>query len=69
MNTAFQHCGYSIDCTPRKLPDGTFGAQAVLTKIGFHPEIAFRALDEFPTDKEAIAYAKQFAEDWLVRKA
>jgi hypothetical protein len=69
MRPVFQYRGYSIDCAARNLPNGTFGAQAVLTKIGFNPEIAFRALDVFPTEKEAIAYAKQFAEDWLARKA
>jgi hypothetical protein len=53
-----QYRGYSIDCTARNTPDGQFGALAVLTKIGFHPEIAFRALDVFPTEKEAIAYAQ-----------
>lgn len=69
MNTVFQHRGYSIDAAPRELGDGTFGAQAVLTKIGYHPEKTFDALPAFTTAGEAIAHAKQFAEGWLEGKA
>jgi hypothetical protein len=69
VNTVFQYRGYDIDCTPRDLPDGTFGAQAVLTKIGFHPEKAFRGLPEFPSTRQAVAHAKRFAEEWLDMKA
>jgi hypothetical protein len=69
MLTVFQHRGYSIDCAPRALADGTFGAQVVLTKIGYHPEKKFDALPTFPTAHEAVAHAKTFAESWLNGKA
>lgn len=69
MNTVFQHRGYSIDCAPRELADGTFGAQVVLTKIGYHPEKTFDALPVFATASKAIAQAKKFAESWLEGKA
>jgi hypothetical protein len=69
MNMVFQHRGYSMDCAPRELGDGTFGAQAVLTKIGYHPEKTFDALPTFPTASEAVAHAKTFAESWLDGKA
>ncbi len=69
MNMLFQYRGYNADCTPRSLEDGTFGAQVVFTKIGFHPEASYRSLPAFPTADEAIAHAKQFARDWLDRKA
>lgn len=69
MQTVFQHRGYSIDCAPRELDDGTFGAQVVLTKIGYNPEKKFDALPVFTTDSDAIAHAKKFAESWLEGKA
>lgn len=67
--TIFKSRGYSIDATPRFAQDGEYRAYAVLTKIGFHPEMSFRALPIFATQAEAIKYAKQFAEEWLKRKA
>lgn len=69
MITVFQHRGYSIDCAPRALADGTFGAQAVLTKIGHHPEKKFDALPTFQSEGEAVAHARTFAEGWLDGKA
>jgi hypothetical protein len=69
LNRVIEYRGYSADCTPRALDDGTFGAQVVFTKIGFHPEAAYRNLPAFPTSSEAIAHAQQFAKDWLDRKA
>jgi len=67
--TIFRSQGYSIDAAPKPTPDGKFQAHAQLTKIGFHPEMSFRALPVFATEAEAIKYAKQFAEEWLKRKA
>jgi hypothetical protein len=69
MKTVFQHRGYSIDCAARELDDGTFGAQVVLTKIGYNPEKKFDALPVFATANEAIAHAQKFAESWLDGKA
>ncbi|MBK5061737.1 hypothetical protein [Paraburkholderia domus] len=60
-----QHRGYSVDCVPRELGDGAFGAQVVLTEICYHPEKTFDPLPVFPTTSEAIAHAKKFAENWL----
>lgn len=67
--TVFKSQGYSINAAPKPMPDGKFRAYAELTKIGFHPEMSFRALPVFATEAEAIQYAKQFAEEWLARKA
>jgi hypothetical protein len=67
--TVFRCRGYSIDATPTALADGKFRAAAQLTKIGFNPEISFSALPVFSSEAEAIAYAKQFSEEWLSRKA
>jgi hypothetical protein len=41
----------------------------MLTRFGYHSEKTFDALPIFATAKEAIAHAKQFAEEWLQRKA
>ena len=69
MNTVFQHRGYSMDCAPRALADGAFGAKVVLTKIGYHPEKTFDALPTFATAGEAVTHARAFAESWLDGKA
>ena len=58
-----------MDCAPRALADGTFGAQVVLTKIGYHPEKKFDALPTFPTAGKAVTHARTFAEIWLDGKA
>ena len=65
----FRHRGYLIDCAPRELADGTSGAQAVLTKIGYYPEKTFDALPVFPNSSVAGAHAKKFAGCWLEGKA
>jgi hypothetical protein len=69
MTTTFQYRGYNLDCTPRPLEEGAFGAQVMLTRFGYHSEKTFDALPIFATAKEAVAHAKQFAEEWLQRKA
>jgi len=69
MTTTFQYRGYNLDCTPRAVREGMFGAQVMLTKFGYHSEKTFDALPTFATAKEATAHAKQFAEEWLQRKA
>jgi hypothetical protein len=69
MKTAFQYRGYDVDCAPRETSEGKFVAQVVVTKIGFHPEKAFRALPEFGRAEEAVAFSKKFAESWLDRSA
>lgn len=67
--TVFKSRGYSINAAPKFAPDGKWRAYAELTKIGFHPEMSFRALPDFATEAEAIKYAKEFSEGWLKRKA
>ncbi|HDR9031824.1 TPA: hypothetical protein QDB14_006107 [Burkholderia vietnamiensis] len=58
-----------MNCTPRPTDDGKFAAQVGVTKVGFSREAAFRSLGEFDTEAEAVAYAKQFSEEWLSRYA
>jgi hypothetical protein len=69
MSSLFKIRGYLAECAPNPQPDGRFAAQVMLTKIGFHPEKAFRDLDPFNTEQAAIAHARRFAEEWLERKA
>ena len=67
MKTVFLMRGYEMNCTPRLTDDGEFAAQVEVTKVGFSREAAFRKLGEFDTEAEAVAYAKQFSEEWLSR--
>ncbi|MPV69422.1 hypothetical protein [Burkholderia sp. BE17] len=69
MKTVFLMRGYEMNCTPRLTDDGKFAAQVEVTKVGFSREAAFRKLGEFDTEAEAVAYAKQFSEEWLTRYA
>ncbi|MDN7525178.1 MULTISPECIES: hypothetical protein [Burkholderia] len=69
MKTVFLMRGYEMNCTPRLTDDGKFAAQVEVTKVGFSREAAFRRLGEFDTEAEAVAYAKQFSEEWLTRYA
>ncbi len=47
--------------------DSTYAAQVEVKKFGFSREAAFRIIGEFETEAEAVAYAKQFSEEWLTR--
>jgi hypothetical protein len=47
MTTTFQYRGYNLDCTPRPLEEGAFGAQVMLTRFGYHSEKTFDALPHF----------------------
>ncbi|MET3627177.1 hypothetical protein [Burkholderia sp. 572] len=67
MKTVFLMRGYEMNCTPRLTDDDEFAAQVEVTKVGFSREAAFRKLGEFDTEAEAVAYAKQFSEEWLSR--
>lgn len=69
MKTVFLMRGHEMNCTPRPTDDGKFAAQVEVTKVGFSREAAFRKLGEFDTEAEAVAYAKQFSEEWLTRYA
>lgn len=69
MQTVFRYRNYSVDCTPRNEENARFGAQVVVTRVGCHPEKAFRQLPVFDTGAEAVAHAKQFVETWLDRNA
>ncbi|WP_407971409.1 hypothetical protein ACJ51O_07870 [Burkholderia pyrrocinia] len=69
MKTVFLMRGYEMNCTPRPTEGGKFAAQVEVTKVGFSREAAFRKLGEFDTEAEAVAYAKQFSEEWLSRYA
>lgn len=69
MKTVFLMRGYEMNCTSRPTDDGKFAAQVEVTKVGFSREAAFRKLGEFDTEAEAVAYAKQFSEEWLTRYA
>ena len=52
--------GYEMNCEPRVTEDGKYAAQVEITKLGFSREAAFRKLDEFGSDAEAVIYGKQF---------
>ncbi|MBU9153173.1 hypothetical protein KTD28_00960 [Burkholderia gladioli] len=67
MKAVFRMLDYDMDCTPRPPDEGRFAAQVVVTKVGYHPEAAFRRLGEFDTEAEAVEYAKQFSAQWLKR--
>lgn len=67
MKSVFLMRGYEMNCTPRLTDDGKFAAQVEVTKVGFSREAAFRALGEFDTEAEAVAYAKNFSVEWLSR--
>ncbi|KDB07772.1 gp36-related protein [Burkholderia sp. lig30] len=69
MKAVFTFRGYEADCAPRATEAGRFAAQVVFTKIGYHPEASYRTLGEFDTEEAAIEHARQFAQDWLSRKA
>ncbi|KWI55780.1 hypothetical protein WM06_08165 [Burkholderia cepacia] len=69
MQKKFVMRGYEMNCEPRVTTDGKFAAQVEVTKLGYSREAAFRNLGEFGTEAEAVAYAKNFSEEWLSRYA
>lgn len=69
MQKKFVMRGYEMNCEPRVTADGKFAAQVEVTKLGFSGETAFRSLGQFDTETEAVAYAKNFSEEWLSRYA
>nr|WP_236872704.1 hypothetical protein [Burkholderia sp. NRF60-BP8] len=69
MQKKFLMRGYEMNCEPRVTETGKYAAQVEVTKVGFSREAAFRKLGEFDTEAEAVAYARQFSEEWLSRYA
>ncbi|MCA7962745.1 hypothetical protein LH704_25070 [Burkholderia cenocepacia] len=69
MQKTFLMRGYEMNCEPRVTETGKYAAQVEVTKVGFSREAAFRKLGEFDTEAEAVAYARQFSEEWLSRYA
>ncbi|SDR37443.1 hypothetical protein SAMN05443026_3358 [Burkholderia orbicola] len=69
MQKTFLMRGYEMNCEPRVTETGKYAAQVEVTKVGFSREAAFRKLGEFETEAEAVAYARQFSEEWLSRYA
>jgi hypothetical protein len=59
---------YLLHCDPMPMADGRFGAQAIVSNGHNGPaliERRFPALEYFTTEDEAVAYAREWALNWI----
>jgi hypothetical protein len=63
----FKYRGFTLGCDPMPLADGRFSAQVVIGREegGQHVDRSFPALPEFPTEAEAVQYAKEWGKRWV----
>jgi hypothetical protein len=67
-NPKASYKGYLFDCEPMPLTDGRFGAQIIISKDGVWEPVTskrFPALENFPTEDEAIEFSKQWGKQWV----
>ncbi len=59
--------GFTLHCDPMQLADGRFSAQVVIGNEEGDTQIdrRFPALDDFPTEAEAVQYAKAWGIQWV----
>jgi hypothetical protein len=70
--STFRYKDYELDCRPHKLSKGSWGARCRITAMDGHTPVWQRShyvLGYFDKKKQAIAFARRYAESWIEEAA